>query len=103
MNETPNTRTAELFNAMVGAYETWAEPLSARLSQVALGRTTVSAGDCVLDHRRRKGGFVTSGSRPRRECYCNRSFLSHGCSAEPTLCSLPEMQGARDGRPSSHV
>jgi ubiquinone/menaquinone biosynthesis C-methylase UbiE len=34
---------------MVGAYETWAEPLSARLSQVALGRTTVSAGDCVLD------------------------------------------------------
>jgi ubiquinone/menaquinone biosynthesis C-methylase UbiE len=49
MNETPNTRIAELFNAMVGAYETWAEPLSARLSQVALGRTTVSAGDCVLD------------------------------------------------------
>ena len=49
MNETPNTRMAELFNAMVGAYETWAEPLSARLSQVALGRTTVSAGDCVLD------------------------------------------------------
>ena len=44
-----NTRMAELFNAMVGAYETWAEPLSARLSQVALGRTTVSAGDCVLD------------------------------------------------------
>lgn len=49
MNETPNTRIAELFNAMAGAYETWAEPLSARLSQVALGRTTVSAGDCVLD------------------------------------------------------
>jgi uncharacterized membrane protein len=34
---------AELFNAMVVAYETWAEPLSARLSQIALGRTTVSA------------------------------------------------------------
>jgi 2-polyprenyl-3-methyl-5-hydroxy-6-metoxy-1,4-benzoquinol methylase len=34
---------------MVGAYETWAEPLSARLSRVALERTTVSAGDCVLD------------------------------------------------------
>lgn len=49
MNETPNTRMAALFNAMVGAYENWAEPLSARLSQVALGRTTVSAGDCVLD------------------------------------------------------
>lgn len=41
MNETPNTRTADLFNAMVGAYETWAEPLSARLSQIALGGTTV--------------------------------------------------------------
>ena len=49
MNETPNTCMAELFNAMVGAYETWAEPLTARLSQVALGRTTVSAGDRVLD------------------------------------------------------
>ena len=49
MNETPNTRMAELFNAMVDAYETWAEPLSARLAQVALKRTTVCAGDCVLD------------------------------------------------------
>ena len=49
MNETPNTRMAELFNAMVDAYETWAEPLSARLAQVALRRTTVSAGDSVLD------------------------------------------------------
>jgi ubiquinone/menaquinone biosynthesis C-methylase UbiE len=49
MSETPNTRMAELFNAMVGTYETWAEPLSARLSQVALGRTTVRLGDCVLD------------------------------------------------------
>lgn len=49
INENSNTRMAELFNVMVGAYKTWAEPLSARLSQVALGRTTVSAGDCVLD------------------------------------------------------
>jgi ubiquinone/menaquinone biosynthesis C-methylase UbiE len=49
MNENPNTRMVELFNAMVGAYETWAEPLSARLVQVALSRTAVSAGDCVLD------------------------------------------------------
>ena len=49
MNETSNVRMAELFNAMVGAYETWAEPLSAQLAQVALRRTTVSAGDCVLD------------------------------------------------------
>jgi hypothetical protein len=49
MNKTPNTRVAELSSAMVGAYETWAEPLSARLSQVTLGRTAVSAGDCVLD------------------------------------------------------
>jgi ubiquinone/menaquinone biosynthesis C-methylase UbiE len=49
MNETPNTRIAERFDAMVGAYETWAEPLSARLAQVALRRTTVRAGDRVLD------------------------------------------------------
>jgi hypothetical protein len=35
MNENPNTRTAELFDAMVATYETWAEPLSARLAQVA--------------------------------------------------------------------
>jgi hypothetical protein len=49
MNETPNTRTAELFDAMVAAYETWAEPLSARLAQVALKRTSVRAGDSVLD------------------------------------------------------
>jgi cyclopropane fatty-acyl-phospholipid synthase-like methyltransferase len=49
MNETPNTRVAGLFNAMVAAYETWAEPLSTRLAQVALRKTTVSGGDCVLD------------------------------------------------------
>jgi ubiquinone/menaquinone biosynthesis C-methylase UbiE len=49
MNETPNTLTAELFDAMVAAYETWAEPLSVRLAQVALKRTSVRAGDCVLD------------------------------------------------------
>jgi hypothetical protein len=39
MNETPNTFTAESFHAMVDAYETWAEPLSARLAQVALSRS----------------------------------------------------------------
>ena len=49
MNETQNTRTAEFSDAMVSTYETWAEPLSARLAKVALGRTTVSAGDRVLD------------------------------------------------------
>jgi ubiquinone/menaquinone biosynthesis C-methylase UbiE len=49
MNETSNIATAELFDAMVAAYETWAEPLSARLAQVALKRTSVRAGDCVLD------------------------------------------------------
>lgn len=49
VNETPNTRTAEFSDAMVSTYETWAEPLSARLAKVALGRTTVSAGDRVLD------------------------------------------------------
>lgn len=26
--------------------------------------------------------YVTSGSRPGRECYCHRPFLRHGCSAE---------------------
>jgi ubiquinone/menaquinone biosynthesis C-methylase UbiE len=49
VNETPNTLVAEHFDAMVGAYETWAEPLSSRLAQIALSRTTVSAGDTVLD------------------------------------------------------
>ena len=49
MNETPNTGTAELFDAMVAAYETWGEPLSARLAQAALEKTSVRAGDCVLD------------------------------------------------------
>jgi len=49
MNETPNTRTAELFDAMVATYETWAEPLSARLAKAALKRTSVKAGDSVLD------------------------------------------------------
>jgi ubiquinone/menaquinone biosynthesis C-methylase UbiE len=49
MNETPNTRTAEFFDATVATYETWAEPLSARLAQVALKRTSVKAGDRVLD------------------------------------------------------
>jgi len=49
MNEAPNTRTAEFFDAMVATYETWAEPLSARLAQVALKRTSVRAGDSVLD------------------------------------------------------
>jgi hypothetical protein len=35
MNETPNTRTGELFDAMVAAYETWAEPpFKIRFAQV---------------------------------------------------------------------
>jgi ubiquinone/menaquinone biosynthesis C-methylase UbiE len=49
MNTTPNTSSAEIFDAMVAAYETWAEPLSARLAQVALERTSLRAGDSVLD------------------------------------------------------
>jgi ubiquinone/menaquinone biosynthesis C-methylase UbiE len=49
MNETPNARTAEFFDAMVATYETWAEPLSARLARAALKRTSVKAGDRVLD------------------------------------------------------
>jgi ubiquinone/menaquinone biosynthesis C-methylase UbiE len=49
MNETTNTAVAELFDAMVGAYETWAEPLTARLAQVVLEKASVRAGDRVLD------------------------------------------------------
>jgi hypothetical protein len=49
MSENPNTVIAEFFDFMVGTYETWAEPLSACLAQVALERTSVGAGDCVLD------------------------------------------------------
>ena len=103
MNETPNTRIAELFDAMAGAYETWAEPLSARLSQVAVGRTTVSSGDCVLDIGAGTGALSLQAAALGCECYCNRSFLRHGCPVEPTFGSLSKMQGARDGRPSSHV
>jgi ubiquinone/menaquinone biosynthesis C-methylase UbiE len=47
MNET--TSVAELFDAMVDAYETWAEPLTARLAQVVLEKASVRAGDSVLD------------------------------------------------------
>jgi hypothetical protein len=32
MNETPNIRTAEHFDAMVATYETWTEPLPAPLA-----------------------------------------------------------------------
>jgi ubiquinone/menaquinone biosynthesis C-methylase UbiE len=49
MKKNPIAFTAEFSDAMVSTYETWAEPLSARLAKVALGRTTVSAGDRVLD------------------------------------------------------
>ena len=49
MNETPNTRTAEHFDAMVATYETWAEPRTAGLAKAALKRTSVRAGDSVLD------------------------------------------------------
>jgi ubiquinone/menaquinone biosynthesis C-methylase UbiE len=55
MSETPNqwgisnTRTAEIFDTMAAVYEVWAEPLSARLAKAALERTSVTAGDRVLD------------------------------------------------------
>jgi ubiquinone/menaquinone biosynthesis C-methylase UbiE len=49
VNETPNTRIAKHFDAVVATYETWAEPLSARLAKAALKRTSVKSGDRVLD------------------------------------------------------
>jgi ubiquinone/menaquinone biosynthesis C-methylase UbiE len=49
VNTTSNTDTAGLFDAIASAYETWAEPVSVRLAQVALGKTSVRAGDRVLD------------------------------------------------------
>ncbi len=49
MNATPNLDMAGLFDAMVTAYETWAEPLSAHLAKVALDKTSVRGGDSVLD------------------------------------------------------
>jgi hypothetical protein len=51
MKNNPIDFTAEFSDAMVSTYETSAEPLSARLAKVALGRTTVSAGDRVLPLR----------------------------------------------------
>jgi ubiquinone/menaquinone biosynthesis C-methylase UbiE len=58
MKENAIAFTAESFDAMVSTYETWAEPLSARLAKVALGRTTVSAGDRVLDIGARTGALT---------------------------------------------
>ena len=49
MNATPHTFTPEMFEAMVSTYEAWAEPRSARLAKAALERTSLKAGDCVLD------------------------------------------------------
>jgi ubiquinone/menaquinone biosynthesis C-methylase UbiE len=49
MKENAIKFTAESFDAMVSAYETWAEPLSSRLAKLALERTTVRAGERVLD------------------------------------------------------
>jgi ubiquinone/menaquinone biosynthesis C-methylase UbiE len=49
MSETPNARIAEHFDAVVATYETWAEPVSAQLAKAALKRTSVRAGDRVLD------------------------------------------------------
>jgi ubiquinone/menaquinone biosynthesis C-methylase UbiE len=62
MNETPNTCTADLFDAMVAAYETWAEPLSARLAQIALEKTSVRAGDSVLDIGAGTGALAHQGA-----------------------------------------
>ena len=92
MNETPNMPAAELFDAMVDAYETWAELLTARLAQVALEKASVRAGDSVLDIGG-NGCFVTSGCRPRGEGYRYRSFGRHGCSVNPPFTIL-----ARAGR-----
>jgi hypothetical protein len=39
VKKNPIDFTAESCDAMVSTYETWAEPLSARLAKVALGRS----------------------------------------------------------------
>jgi len=48
-NTNTPTLTAELFDSMVATYEAWAEPLSARLAKAVFERTSVRAGDRVLD------------------------------------------------------
>jgi hypothetical protein len=49
MNQTPDPHAAERCDAMAAAYESWAEPLSARLARTALTNTRVSTDDRVLD------------------------------------------------------
>jgi 16S rRNA (cytosine967-C5)-methyltransferase len=102
MNETPNTRTAELFDAMVATYETWAEPLSARLAKAALKRTSVKASDCVLDIG------AGTGALSLQVAALGASVTAIDLSSAMVArlnqrLLLPGMQGARDGRRSSHV
>jgi hypothetical protein len=103
MNETPNTRTPELFDAMVATYETWA---GASLGSSSSGRSQKNIGKSRrlrARHRCGNGCFGTSGSCPRGKGYRYRSFVRYGRSVNPASGSLSGMQGARDGRPSSHV
>jgi SAM-dependent methyltransferase len=103
MNETPNTLTAEFFGTMVSAYETWAEPLSARLAKVALQRTSVRAGDRVLDIGAGTGALAHQAAA--LGAGVTAVDLSPAMVARLTQPSgsLSGMQGAHDGRPGSHV
>jgi predicted RNA methylase len=97
MNETPNTRTAELFNAMVGAYETWAEPLSARLARVALERASVRAGDCVLDIGAGTGALAHQAAALGASVTAIDLSSAMVARLNQCLAPYPGMQGARDG------
>src|SRR6516164_100551 len=68
----------------------------------SLRRTTVSPGDCALDIGAGTGALSLQAAALGASVLPS-IFSRHGRSAESTFGSLPGMQGARGGRPGSHV
>ena len=103
MNENPNTLTAGFFDTMVAASETWAEPLSARLAQVALEQTSVRAGDYVLDIGAGTGALAVQAAELGARVTAIDLSSAMVARLNQRLAPFPECTAPRDGRPSSHV